>query len=350
MKAKKEESVDKIQQNIAILNQHLKNYSNTVLVGHADTIQTILTGCKQAANFHHAQIITGNDGIGKETFLYHLITELSQIGFTNQSDAQKSKNMFLDGSHPDIYYIQDEDGEVSVDTIRAMLQFANLKPSFLSRKYIAINCLDSLNNNAANGLLKCLEEPHDGTYFFMIAKNKNNILKTILSRCNVVHLNPLNPEQTSQIVQSSGLQFDKTALTDAQIICGQNVSLNMKFIAIDGANLYLQILSDIFSRENISVALIKNIIDSKLNIDDLLLVWFYRFYRNVIALLSGVQFTCITNEDIFLQKCIDLAQFSIQEITDRVKKTITLLADWRTYNLEDKHVIASLLEIARRQA
>ena len=79
-------------------------------------------------------------------------------------------------------------GEIRVGQISEMISLLNLKPFQSDKKACIIWGLDYINANAANRLLKILEEPPKQTYFILIAKDQAKILPTIASRCQVIRL------------------------------------------------------------------------------------------------------------------------------------------------------------------
>ena len=85
-------------------------------------------------------------------------------------------------------------GEIRVGQISEMISLLNLKPFQSDKKACIIWGLDYINANAANRLLKVLEEPPKQTYFILIAKDQAKILPTIASRCQVIRLPPLEHE------------------------------------------------------------------------------------------------------------------------------------------------------------
>ena len=86
-------------------------------------------------------------------------------------------------------------GEIRVGQISEMISLLNLKPFQSEKKACIIWGLDYINTNAANRLLKVLEEPPKQTYFILIAKDQTKILPTIASRCQVIRLQPLEHKE-----------------------------------------------------------------------------------------------------------------------------------------------------------
>jgi DNA polymerase III subunit delta' len=151
----------------------------------------------------HALLIKGAQGIGKLdlalNFAQSLLCESPQDNGTACQQCN-SCHWFEQDSHPDFRLIQPdalsatEDGEekpggkkpsreISVDQIRDLSNFANLSAHCGGYRIVAINPAESMNNNAANSLLKTLEEPTDKLLFLLITHKPQQLLPTILSRC-----------------------------------------------------------------------------------------------------------------------------------------------------------------------
>ncbi len=138
-------------------------------------------------------LFSGQKGIGKATFAYHLsnyifsknekypykITEY-QIDTNN-----RSFNFVINNSHPNFFLIDLKDGKknIEISQIREMINYTN-KSSFNSNdKIIIIDNVEFLNTNSVNALLKVLEEPNEKIIFFLIHDNQKKISSTLKSRC-----------------------------------------------------------------------------------------------------------------------------------------------------------------------
>ncbi len=93
--------------------------------------------------------------------------------------------------------------EITVDEIRQGLQFLSLKPGFSEYKILIIDLADDMNENAANALLKVLEEPPEQSIIFLLCQNTGKILPTIRSRCRQIILKPLSYEKLVQWIRDN---------------------------------------------------------------------------------------------------------------------------------------------------
>lgn len=145
-----------------------------------------------SGNLHHAWLLVGERGTGKATFAHAAArTLLSSTSFTS--------------AHPDLFLLKPEDDSdvIKVDATRELTNFSSLTPALGERKVIIIDSVDELNDNAANALLKLLEEPQDNTFFFLVCHSLSRILPTIRSRCRLLRFLPLTITDFLKILKVS---------------------------------------------------------------------------------------------------------------------------------------------------
>lgn len=180
---------------------------------------------------HHVPrswILAGPRGVGKATFAYHLARYL--LMRTAESGSAPSNNLFgepslqedflsvsedlpsvrrmLAGSHADLLEISldynDDDKKtetLSVDEIRRIGEFLSTTPGEAACRVVIIDPADAMNQNAANALLKILEEPPSFAHIFLISHTPGSLLPTIRSRCQMVHFTPLAHAQAGEVLK-----------------------------------------------------------------------------------------------------------------------------------------------------
>ena len=137
-------------------------------------------------------IFSGNKGIGKSTFAFHLINYLfsqDEEGSYNLDDNEidvnnKSYKLVSNNTHPNLLLIDSTDKKfIEISKIREILNFSS-KTSFSNKKKIVlINNVEKMNINASNSLLKILEEPSTNLFFILIHSSHKKLIGTINSRC-----------------------------------------------------------------------------------------------------------------------------------------------------------------------
>ena len=143
-------------------------------------------------NLPNKLLFSGNKGIGKSTFAFHLINYLfsqDEEGSYNLENNEininnKSYKLVSNNTHPNLLLIDSTDKKfIEVSKIREILNFSS-KTSFSNKKKIVlINNVEKMNINASNALLKILEEPSTNLFFILIHDSHKKLISTINSRC-----------------------------------------------------------------------------------------------------------------------------------------------------------------------
>jgi DNA polymerase III subunit delta' len=180
-----------------------------ILFGHTDAERT-LAAAFASGQMHHAWLLTGRLGIGKATLAYrlarHALAEPSErdpSGTTLEvSPATRTARQVNALSHPGLMLLRrpyDARARrfaqaIPVDEVRRLKSFLGLTSAANAWRVVLIDSADELNINAANAVLKSLEEPPARTLFLLIAAAPNGLLPTIRSRCRRLDLAALAAE------------------------------------------------------------------------------------------------------------------------------------------------------------
>ncbi len=154
----------------------------------------------------HAILITGPESVGKMTLARLLSAALlCKAGLEERPCGQCiSCRKIESGNHPDFMLVDLEEGKqkLSVDAIREVERFLFLTPIESEYKVALINTFELATEEAANALLKTLEEPPAYGKLIVLATDADLLLPTIVSRSQQVSLRPVAPQKIA------------TALTD----------------------------------------------------------------------------------------------------------------------------------------
>ena len=151
-----------------------------------------------------SQLFIGQNGLGKfelaRRFAASLLCESPTIDGLPCGKCLAC-NWFEQGNHPDFRLLQPdalgdeavvEDGkkkpsqQITIDQVRALDEFFNIGTHRGGLRIILVNPTEAMNRNAANSLLKTLEEPAPDTLFLMVSSEPMRLLPTIRSRCQAV--------------------------------------------------------------------------------------------------------------------------------------------------------------------
>lgn len=135
----------------------------------------------------HAYLLHGPAGIGKRALAERLMARLLCQQPAGNDACGQCKSCFLlaAGTHPDNYVLEPEevDKAIRVDQVRDLVDFVVQTAQLGGRKVVLLEPAESMNLNAANALLKSLEEPSGDTVLLLISHQPSRLLPTIKSRC-----------------------------------------------------------------------------------------------------------------------------------------------------------------------
>jgi len=190
--------------------------SNWDLIGHEWAVDMLK---KHVVNgtMRHAYLFCGPPGLGRRTLALRFAQALN---CTDPSEAGIPCGVCRDcrgihaRQHPDLSIIQaeTEGGVLKVDQIRETRKTLTLKPYMAGFRVALFLRFQEANDNAANALLKTLEEAPSYAVLILTADNPEQLLPTIVSRCEVLRLRPLSIEGVRVDLEKQGLEGDRARL------------------------------------------------------------------------------------------------------------------------------------------
>lgn len=216
--------------------------------GNAATVRT-LDGMIRRDKIPQTILVSGPEGVGKATlgrrFAATLIGDAVKIERDDLSlpenvaliadrekwtSEKRSDDPLLFSSHPDFITFS-PDGplkQLSIQQMRVLRERANYKPHKGRYRVFLIDRLDRANEQAANSLLKTLEEPPEHLILFVTAQNPYDLLPTIRSRAVMLQLTPLGAEDMGAFAKSRGLAPSDRRLALAAGRPGVAVTLDLE--------------------------------------------------------------------------------------------------------------------------
>jgi DNA polymerase-3 subunit delta' len=192
---------------------------NPHLFGHAQHAAQIAAAYR-TGKLHHALLLAGPKGIGKATFAFHLAHHL--LSHPRAADAPESfgrpdpesavARQVASGAHPAVLHLtrpyddktKKFKSAITVDEIRRVGRFLSLRAHDDSYRVVIVDPADEMNRNAANALLKSLEEPPARAIFLLISHAPGTLLPTIRSRCQLLRFAPLSEAEIGSVLGSFG--------------------------------------------------------------------------------------------------------------------------------------------------
>lgn len=184
------------------------------IVGQEEAIKILQSAIKNN-RLSHAYLFIGPDGVGKRLTAKTLAKALNcQNGHVDSCDECRNCIRIDLGKYPDVKIIEPVGSSIKIEEIRKIRRETSLKPLEGKKKVYIIQEASTMTQEAANSLLKTLEEPQGETLFILITSNIQGLLPTIVSRCQLARFKPLSPKIIENIlIKKIGVARDEAHMT-----------------------------------------------------------------------------------------------------------------------------------------
>jgi DNA polymerase-3 subunit delta' len=190
--------------------------NNWNLVGHEWAVDMLKKHIVNGTT-RHAYLFAGPPGIGRRTLALRFAQALNcqtPVGEGVPCGECRDCKQIAAMQHPDLAVVQadSEGGTLKVDQIREARRVLVLKPYVAKYRVALFLRFQEANDNAANALLKTLEEAPSYAVLILTADNPEQLLPTIVSRCEVLKLRPLRVEEVQKELETRGLETGRANL------------------------------------------------------------------------------------------------------------------------------------------
>lgn len=252
------------------------------LTGHSGAEQLFLDAYN-AEKIHHAWMITGPKGIGKATLAYKMARfllnnppqddqgpglfgdALEKIALESlDTDLNSPENSLITaGSNADLLVIErSEDpktgkmrSNILVDDVRKINNFFHTTSADGGWRVAIVDTADEMNRNAANAILKILEEPPNNSILIILAHAPGRLLPTIKSRCRMLPLKPLKSLTVKEILRKKFPDKEENVIDGYVALSNGSPGYAISLIEHKGLKLYREMLGLLSTMPNINVPL-----------------------------------------------------------------------------------------------
>jgi DNA polymerase III subunit delta' len=325
---------------------------NPHLYGHK-AAEDFLARSYRSGKAHHAILIEGPEGIGKATlafrFANHVLTHPDPATAPEyladpDLDSSVSRQIASGASHNLLHLsrpVDDKTGKVktaiTVDEVRRAGHFFSQTSGTGNWRIVIIDPADDLNRNAANAILKILEEPPRRALFLVLSHAPGKLLPTIRSRCQPLKLSPLDDSDLAKALAGLGMPLDGGKTEETVLSMGKgSVSQALKLLNYGGTEI-IAAFNDVIAAEGPAARKamhrLADVLSGKES--DVIFGFFLEHLSDHLvarareAALAGDLFTA------------DRQAKLVSDITEKI--TVA-----QAYNLDRKQTIISILEAARR--
>ncbi len=233
--------------------------ANPDLAGH-ETIERELQRLVAAGRLPHALLICGPRGVGKATLAFRLARYVLAHGAGDAAppmlfgageglavppDSGTFRRVAA-GGHADLLTVERAwdprrrrlRGEIVVDDTREIAQFLRLTPAEGGWRVVVVDGADEMNRNAANALLKVLEEPPRRALLLLVAHSPGRLLPTLRSRCRRLALAPLALVIVRQLLARYRPDLSDVQIEELAALADGSIGRALDLAAAGGVELY----------------------------------------------------------------------------------------------------------------
>ncbi len=316
------------------------NIFSEICVG--QSVQNFLIRLAKRRDFVHAYLFIGPKGTNKNItadFFSQIIFcgENSKKEIVPCNQCEHCRQVKL-GIHPDLYILKKnaDSKNITIEQIRELIQRLSLRSMSAQHKVVIVHEAETMNEEAANALLKSLEEPAGNTIFILTAEHKDFLPATVVSRCQIVQfahigkkeltnyllIKKLNSEQIENIYRiTQGLpSLIDEYLKNEDFWLAENENVKSKLL------LYSQTLDKKFAFIKKEITTKKFFTERSLLTNKELDIW-TRVFRDVLLIKIG-----LTTQIRYQELRVSLEKFARHFTSQEIKNVLERMNDLRNLN------------------
>jgi DNA polymerase-3 subunit delta' len=283
-----------------------------LLLGH-EKAKSLLLEAAAKNKLGHAYLFRGPDGVGKKRAA---LTLAAAINCKNPEDHDacgrcSSCRKYASFNHPDLLLVSPDGAAIKIGQVRELKHQLAFPPLEARTRVIILEDVHAMRREAANSLLKTLEEPAPDNLLILTADQAGDILPTILSRCQIIPFGPLDHNDMAGVLMRDNDMDESQALALAAVAEG---SLGRARLLLDENLLALrqELVEHLLFSQNNPAETVPQVLRMgekcaalKENIYELLTL-LRLWYRDLVLIAAGAPETSTANKDI--ASCLEAAK------------------------------------------
>ncbi len=324
---------------------------NPSLLGHA-AAEAVIDDAVRAGRIHHAWLLTGPEGVGKATLAFRFARRLlsgpnAPAAAVNDPAAPVFRRVAA-GTHADLLTIEREwddkrrrlRSEIVVGSARGVADFLRLTPAEGGWRIVVVDGAEHLNRNAANALLKVLEEPPPRAVLLLTCAAPGRLLPTIRSRCRRLRLGELGAADMDRVLAQCLPELSAAERTTLAALAGGAPGRAVALAEEQGVEIAAVVAEVLRATPNVSVPRAYEVAD-KLARSDAGFATFMDLLREAVSAL--VRDTVRGRADVGQQRLARLKPLA--EWGNLWHALTRLQDDTERFNLDKRHAIVSTLDL-----
>ena len=298
----------------------------TYLLGH-DKPKVLLREAVAKNKMGHAYLFRGPDGVGKKRTA---LTLAAYINCKSPLDGDScgrctTCRKYFSGNHPDLILVEPDGAAIKIGQIRELKHQLTFPPLEAKVRVIVLEDIHTMRREAANSLLKTLEEPAPGNLLILTADLAGNVLPTILSRCQIISFGSLDHKDMARVLMQENDMEESLAFTLAAVAEGslgrakllwQEGLLSLRQEVVEGLLLGQQnqaeTIAQVFRLSEKGAALKENAIE--------LLALIRLWYRDLVLVAAGGPEASIANKDLALFLPAAAQLLSLRQLQQKLQR------------------------------
>lgn len=199
-----------------------------------DRVKKILGKALQRERVPNSILFCGPEGVGKKDTA--LVLAKSMNCEKKKDDACEvcaSCKAIHAGNFPDVIEIRPEGNVIKIEQMRNLRQIAYLKPMMGRKRVFIVVEAEKMKEEAANSLLKILEEPPLSSYIILVTHNPFMIIPTIKSRCQILNFSPVSKEDIEKILVEKGYEKEKAKIISLLVRGNLKNALSLEWAEVE---------------------------------------------------------------------------------------------------------------------